>query len=201
MLNKQGQKLLIILAALLILPITLFAHAGRTDSNGGHKDNKNKSGLGPYHYHCGEYPAHLHENGICPYKQSSIATVPSRDSEKSTFKYTEKESTFIINGTSMKINTINVNGTNLVELRTLCNELGISVAYNPEMKSMACTKGDISFILQIDSNILWLNDELHTLDITPIVHKGKTMIPARVVAEAVGKVVAYNASNGQIAIQ
>lgn len=47
--------------------ITAFAHSGRTDSSGGHKDNKNKSGLGSYHYHCGGYPAHLHKNGYCPY--------------------------------------------------------------------------------------------------------------------------------------
>ena len=43
------------------------AHSGRTDSRGGHKDNKNKSGLGSYHYHCGGHPAHLHPNGVCPY--------------------------------------------------------------------------------------------------------------------------------------
>ncbi|MCG4715607.1 hypothetical protein L0P75_16385, partial [Faecalibacillus intestinalis] len=36
------------------------------DSSGGHRDNKNKSGLGSYHYHCGGHPAHLHTNG-CPY--------------------------------------------------------------------------------------------------------------------------------------
>lgn len=46
--------------------ITTEAHQGRTDSSGGHRDNKNKSGLGYYHYHCGGYPAHLHTNG-CPY--------------------------------------------------------------------------------------------------------------------------------------
>ena len=43
------------------------AHSGRTDSSGGHRDNKNKSGLGSYHYHCGGYPAHLHPDGVCPY--------------------------------------------------------------------------------------------------------------------------------------
>lgn len=48
--------------------ITAFAHSGRTDSSGGHKDNKNKSGLGSYHYHCGGYPAHLHSGGYCPYR-------------------------------------------------------------------------------------------------------------------------------------
>ena len=48
--------------------ITAEAHPGRTDSSGGHHDNKNKSGLGSYHYHCGGHPAHLHPNGVCPYK-------------------------------------------------------------------------------------------------------------------------------------
>lgn len=53
----------------LVLPAS--AHSGRTDSSGGHKDNKNKSGLGSYHYHCGGYPAHLHTNGVCPYSSSA----------------------------------------------------------------------------------------------------------------------------------
>ena len=45
-----------------------LAHSGRTDSSGGHRDNKNKSGLG--YYHCGGHPAHLHKNGCCPYRTS-----------------------------------------------------------------------------------------------------------------------------------
>lgn len=48
-----------------------LGHSGRTDSSGGHRDNKNKSGLGSYHYHCGGYPAHLHSNGGCPYSSSN----------------------------------------------------------------------------------------------------------------------------------
>ena len=57
-----------------------FAHSGKTDSNGGHKDNKNKSGLGSYHYHCGEYPAHLHTNGVCPYSSNS-STAANKNSK------------------------------------------------------------------------------------------------------------------------
>lgn len=53
---------------------TVEAHSGRTDRNGGHKDNKNVSGLGSYHYHCGGYPAHLHENGVCPYAGGTVAS-------------------------------------------------------------------------------------------------------------------------------
>lgn len=48
------------------------AHSGRTDANGGHRDNQNKSGLGSYHYHCGGHPAHLHKNGECPYNSEGI---------------------------------------------------------------------------------------------------------------------------------
>lgn len=48
------------------LTLCVGAHSGGTDSNGGHRDNKNKSGLGSYHYHHGDGP-HLHPNGVCPY--------------------------------------------------------------------------------------------------------------------------------------
>lgn len=53
------------------VPGTVQAHSGRTDASGGHHDNKNVSGLGSYHYHCGGYPAHLHSGGVCPYSSSS----------------------------------------------------------------------------------------------------------------------------------
>ena len=53
------------------LVIEAEAHPGRTDANGGHRDNKNVSGLGSYHYHCGGHPAHLHPNGVCPYAGGS----------------------------------------------------------------------------------------------------------------------------------
>lgn len=53
------------------LSVSVFAHGGRTDSAGGHKDNQNVSGLGPYHYHCGGHPPHLHNNGVCPYRSGS----------------------------------------------------------------------------------------------------------------------------------
>lgn len=64
------KKATIILGTILITvssAIPTFAHSGRTDSSGGHRDNQNKSGLGSYHYHCGGYPAHLHDGGYCPY--------------------------------------------------------------------------------------------------------------------------------------
>lgn len=57
------------------------AHSGRTDSHGGHKDNKNVSGLGSYHYHCGGNPAHLHENGTCPYDTTAVSNSGSHHNQ------------------------------------------------------------------------------------------------------------------------
>lgn len=66
-LMKKLCALMCVFAMVMSVGVTAFAHSGRTDGSGGHKDNKNKSGLGGYHYHCGGYPAHLHEDGYCPY--------------------------------------------------------------------------------------------------------------------------------------
>lgn len=68
---------------------TVFAHSGRTDRNGGHKDNKNKSGLGSYHYHCGGYSAHLHTGGYCPYTDVFPTSV-SVSVDKTTLKIGEQ---------------------------------------------------------------------------------------------------------------
>ena len=60
-------SMFIFIIFLLMIHSVSCAHSGRTDANGGHKDTKNVSGLGSYHYHCGGYPAHLHPGGVCPY--------------------------------------------------------------------------------------------------------------------------------------
>lgn len=73
---KNKRILMVVLSVFLIMsmPLTAIAHSGRTDSRGGHKDNKNKSGLGSYHYHCGGYPPHLHNDGVCPYTDGGSTT-------------------------------------------------------------------------------------------------------------------------------
>lgn len=68
---KKLKTLLFIILICLTMPLIAFAHSGRTDSNGGHHDYKNKSGLGSYHYHCGGNPPHLHPGGVCPYSNNS----------------------------------------------------------------------------------------------------------------------------------
>jgi len=98
--KKIIRKIFILFLALIvsIAPITYsrpniaVAHSGRTDSSGGHKDNKNKSGLGNYHYHCGGNPAHLHKDGQCPYASGSTKS-SQKETSKSSKQTTKKETT------------------------------------------------------------------------------------------------------------
>lgn len=85
------KKIISIAIAFLMCTSTSYGHSGRTDSSGGHRDKKNVSGLGPYHYHCGGHPAHLHTNGVCPYSSyssnsSNSSSSSSSNSSKSTAK-------------------------------------------------------------------------------------------------------------------
>ena len=82
---RKGKITSLLLAATITLtPVSSLAHGGKTDSSGGHKDNKNKSGLGSYHYHCGGSDAHLHNNGSCPYSSSSSSTKKASTSNSAT---------------------------------------------------------------------------------------------------------------------
>ena len=92
--KNKGKMLLIasVILSVFLIGANTYAHPGRTDSRGGHKDNKNKSGLGSYHYHCGGNPPHLHTNGVCPYSSSS-STGSSRTSNASSSGMTSNSKT------------------------------------------------------------------------------------------------------------
>ena len=74
------RKFSCIFLVLLIMCVSASAHPGNTDINGGHYDRS----TGEYHYHHG-YPAHQHENGICPYETSEESEGKNKEEE------TEKE--------------------------------------------------------------------------------------------------------------
>lgn len=88
MMKKFFKKISIYtMSAMLVFstaPGTVQAHSGRTDASGGHHDNKNVSGLGSYHYHCGGHPAHLHNGGICPYSSSATTANTSASAVSTT---------------------------------------------------------------------------------------------------------------------
>jgi translation initiation factor 2 beta subunit (eIF-2beta)/eIF-5 len=134
-----------------------FAHSGRTDSSGGHRDNNNVSGLGYYHYHCGGNPPHLHNNGVCPYKISYTSltqthnysgnTATTNTQTITTSPTTEETSKFEVTKTTypVKINNQDIsnftlgwpsfiyeNITYIPMTSYLINELNLNLDFNSE---------------------------------------------------------------------
>ncbi len=97
-------SILLITLSIISIGVNAYGHSGRTDSSGGHKDNKNKSGLGSYHYHCGGHPAHLHTNGVCPYSSISSSSKSSTSSSSSSSTKTTSTVPTTIVVTDIKIN-------------------------------------------------------------------------------------------------
>lgn len=74
--------------------VPALAHSGGTDSQGGHHDYKNVSGLGSYHYHHGMGP-HLHPGGVCPYSSSGSSSSSGTSSSSSSSAPASWEETLI----------------------------------------------------------------------------------------------------------
>lgn len=89
--EKKFKALVFTLCAVLVLlccSTVSSAHSGRTDSQGGHRDNRNVSGLGSYHFHHG-YSPHLHLGDYCPYTDVFPSRV-SVSAGKTTLGYGEE---------------------------------------------------------------------------------------------------------------
>lgn len=112
--SKKALIIIGIIITIILIPVSNFAHSGRTDSSGGHKDNKNASGLGPYHYHCGGHPAHLHTGGVCPYSAASTPA-PAASTASSSQSTTSSTSTSTPSTTQSKPKTVSVSYVDIEE--------------------------------------------------------------------------------------
>lgn len=150
-------SILLIALSIISIGVNAYAHSGRTDSSGGHKDNKNKSGLGSYHYHCGGHPAHLHTNGVCPYSSSSLSSKSSTSNSSSSKKSSSSTSSSSSSATTAAPTTIDVTAIQINEnIETL--EVGKSKLLTATIAPSNAT----------DKNITWKssNESIATISTT-----------------------------------
>lgn len=81
-----------------------------------------------------------------------------------------------------------VNGRTMVPMRAIFEELGATVEWEAEDRTIYAYRGDQVVIMQIDSNLMMGADEESTfvryLDAAPVIVNSRTLIPARAVSEA-----------------
>lgn len=168
---KHLKKFLVTLIAVLVLTaitapasqspdflLVTEAHSGRTDSNGGHHDYKNVSGLGSYHYHCGGHPAHLHPNGKCPYASSGAKTTKVKLNKTSATLKEGKTLQLKLKGTSKK-----AKWTSSKKSVATVNSKGKVTAKGKGTATITAKVGSKKYTCKVKVNALTLNKTKVTL--------------------------------------
>ncbi len=94
---------------------------------------------------------------------------------------------------------INENRT-LVPIRAIIEALGGSVAWNGELRETMLTYNGDVIRLTVNSPKAFLNDSEYTLDSSPAIINGRTMLPIRFIAESFGFETDWNAETSTVTI-
>lgn len=92
-------------------------------------------------------------------------------------------------------------GRTLVPLRAIFEALGATVAWNGDTETIVAVKSDLTVKLTIGSNEMYVWDDVKFLDVPAKIINGRTMVPARAIAEAFGYDVSWDADNNTVVIE
>ena len=108
-----------------------------------------------------------------------------------------------LNGTTLDFDTPPVieDGRILVPLRTIFEALGSDVYWYGDTQTVTSVKGDTTISMQIGSNELIRNSETISLDVPAQLVNERTLVPARVIAEAFGATVDWDEEMQTVIIQ
>ena len=109
----------------------------------------------------------------------------------------------LLNGNELSFDQepVIIGGRVLVPLRRICETLGITVTWTEASLQISLSKGDTSIGLNLDSDKGFTSGrEAFFLDHPPILVYGRTMVPLRFIAEALGVKIDWDAKNRVISI-
>ncbi|WP_420178341.1 copper amine oxidase N-terminal domain-containing protein [Ornithinibacillus scapharcae] len=174
---------------MMFLTPIVNAHPGRTDSNGGHYcwTNCSKWGLsyGEYHYH----------NSAKNYNPPKVDYTPLVEPID-----------IYINGAWQYYDPSAYikNGTTLVPMRAIFEELGATVNYDSKNKKITAIKDGKKIVFSIGNKKAYVNDKGVTSSISlgypAEIKNGSTMVPIRFISEALGARVNWDGLTNTIEI-
>ncbi len=93
-----------------------------------------------------------------------------------------------------------INGRTMVPMRAIFEALGADVSWDDATKCITTTKGKQSITLYLNRKTAYINGAAKTLDTAPVSLNGRTLVPARFVAESMGCTVSWDAASQTVDI-
>ena len=109
----------------------------------------------------------------------------------------EKSISLQINGSeiSAEVPPTVIDGRTMVPVRAIFEAVGANIDFNAETKTITAKKGDTTVNMTVGAKIATVNSKEVQLDAPVVIVNGRTLAPARFVAETFGYTVQWDAEN------
>lgn len=108
----------------------------------------------------------------------------------------------VVDGTNVQTDVppVIVDGRTLVPVRALFESLGATVGWEESTQTATATKGNTVISMQIGNTTAYVNGVAKTLDVPAQTIEGRTMAPARFVAESLNATVNWDSASDTVKI-
>lgn len=93
-----------------------------------------------------------------------------------------------------------IDGRTMVPIRAIFEKMGAGVNWDEKTRTAVSQKGDIEVKMTVGSKDMYINGEIHKMDVEPQIIGGRTLAPARYVAEAFDATVGWNDEKRMVVI-
>jgi len=94
-------------------------------------------------------------------------------------------------------------GRAFVPVRYLALALGVAesgIQFSPSARTVTLRKPEVTVTLAVGGTVMYVNENPRTMDVAPVVRNGRTYLPARYVAEALGYRADWNPSRKEVVV-
>jgi len=95
---------------------------------------------------------------------------------------------------------VDKNSRTMVELKTIADELGATLTWDNPARTATLTANGKTVEIKIDQNSYKLNGSEKAMDTAAVINNGHTMVPARIVSEALGAGITYDSATQTVTI-
>ncbi|MDN4083032.1 copper amine oxidase N-terminal domain-containing protein [Paenibacillus polymyxa] len=152
----------------------------------------------------------LDENGnvtdaVYMQEEAVLADVSNLDSYKKLDVFSRKAGRssgmkLFVNGEKYDAEPINRNGTTLVPFRTASEALNAKVSWDPKEKAVTVSRNGVSVKLFVNSAKAYINGQPYSIEQPASIVDGTTMVPVRVIGEALGANVKWEPESQSVVV-